>query len=495
MRRCVPLGLLWLAAMACSFPDYQTVPTLKTSCSNGVRDDDEVGIDCGPSCGPCEPCNNGLQDSDETGLDCGGSCMACPSCDDGERNGSESDVDCGGNCEMRCDTDLRCLSASDCASLVCASVCQPATCTDGVRNGGESSADCGGEACPDCPSGQPCREDADCETGLCQDELCVSPDCSNGSRDDDEADVDCGGSACAPCADGSTCSDALDCVSNECEAGVCSAATCSDDKLNQRESSVDCGGPDCPACADGSICTQASDCASGLCQAGTCVATCAGFALRFDGDAFVKVDRPVQDDFTIEAWIKTTTTAKDGAHYWNGAGLFWADVVGGGDDFGAAILGSRVAFGTGKADGSEVNLIGNVTVNSGNWTHVAVTRQKSAELLQIFVNGVTDRTLTDASQTRSLTASPSLQIGGNSHDGRYYRGVIDEVRVWNVVRTAAQLDANKNRRLAGNEAGLVAYWRFDDGAGLLATDSGPSENHGVLQGPPQWVLSDSPICP
>jgi hypothetical protein len=69
------------------------------------------------------------------------------------------------------------------------------------------------------------------------------------------------------------------------------------------------------------------------------------------------------------------------------------------------------------------------------------------------------------------------------------------VRVWNVVRTAAQIAADKNRRLAGNEDGLVAYWRFDDGAGLLATDSGPSKNHGVFQGAPEWLLSDAPVCP
>jgi hypothetical protein len=124
-----------------------------------------------------------------------------------------------------------------------------------------------------------------------------------------------------------------------------------------------------------------------------------------------------------------------------------------------------------------------------------VARQRSAEQLQIFINGTLDRSVTDASQTTALKASTSLQIGGNSNDKRYYRGVIDEVRVWNVVRTAAQLDANKNRRLAGNEAGLVAYWRFDDGAGLLASDSGPSQNHGILQGPPAWVLSDAPLCP
>ena len=124
-----------------------------------------------------------------------------------------------------------------------------------------------------------------------------------------------------------------------------------------------------------------------------------------------------------------------------------------------------------------------------------MTREKSLEKLQIFINGKLDGTLTDASQTLSLDASPSLQIGGNSKDERYYDGIIDEVRVWNVVRTAEELSADKNRRLAGDEAGLVGYWRFDDGLGLLATDSSPRQNHGVLQGPPEWIIADTPICP
>lgn len=495
MRRSPLPCLLLLAAMACSFPDYRTAPTLPTSCGNGVRDGAETGVDCGPGCEPCQPCNNGIQDDDETGVDCGGSCAECPRCDDGKRNGSESDVDCGGSCTQRCETDQRCLESGDCASLVCASVCQPPTCVDKARNGAESSVDCGGGACPLCTSGEHCRVDSDCLTGLCQQELCISPDCSNGNRDNDETDVDCGGPECAPCPEQGACLLPRDCASSECDGGQCSAATCNDGKQNQEETSIDCGGAHCPACADGGSCAQSSDCASSLCMNGTCVTSCAGYALSFDGDAFVKVDRPVQDDFTIEAWIKTSWTAPTGPHYWNGAGLFWADVLGGGDDFGASLLGPHVAFGTGKADGGEVNLVGSFTINSGSWTHVAVSRQKSGEKLQIFINGTPDATITDASQTQSLKASPALQIGGNPNDKRYYRGLIDEVRVWNVVRTTAELEANRNRRLAGNEDGLVGYWRFDDGAGLLASDSGPKQNHGVLQGPAQWVLSDAPLCP
>ena len=73
-----------------------TVPT----CSDGVQNGDETGVDCGGSCAPCAvaTCDDGVQNGDETGVDCGGpDCPSCPAtCNDGIQNGSETDVDCGG---------------------------------------------------------------------------------------------------------------------------------------------------------------------------------------------------------------------------------------------------------------------------------------------------------------------------------------------------------------------------------------------------------------
>ncbi|TXF89450.1 hypothetical protein FUA23_10820 [Neolewinella aurantiaca] len=50
------------------------------SCTNGIKDGDEEGIDCGGSdCAPCVTCNDGIMNGDETGVDCGGSCPnTCP---------------------------------------------------------------------------------------------------------------------------------------------------------------------------------------------------------------------------------------------------------------------------------------------------------------------------------------------------------------------------------------------------------------------------------
>ena len=50
-------------------------------------------------CNKDEPtCTDGEKNGDETGIDCGGTCTACPTCDDGEQNGDETGVDCGGSC-------------------------------------------------------------------------------------------------------------------------------------------------------------------------------------------------------------------------------------------------------------------------------------------------------------------------------------------------------------------------------------------------------------
>ncbi len=56
---------------------------------------------------PAPTCSDGIQNGDETGVDCGGSCTPCtttPNCEDGIQNGDETGVDCGGSCTP-CSTD------------------------------------------------------------------------------------------------------------------------------------------------------------------------------------------------------------------------------------------------------------------------------------------------------------------------------------------------------------------------------------------------------
>ncbi|HJL11833.1 MAG TPA: fibrinogen-like YCDxxxxGGGW domain-containing protein [Polyangiaceae bacterium LLY-WYZ-15_(1-7)] len=237
-------------------------------CDDGVRNGDEVGVDCGGSCPGCPddgPCR--LNGDCLSGVCIGGICQAA-SCEDGLQNGDETGRDCGGSCEVGCPLGSGCVDDDDCAGGVCADdFCQAANCFNMRQDAGETDVDCGGTTCGPCPAGSACLSDADCIDGSCTDGFCLTPECMNGALDPGEADVDCGGE-CVGCDDGTSCTVDSDCFSDRCDdTGVCSS--CSDGERNGDEADVDCGG-DCRGCPSGTACTDDSDCASRSCEGGTC---------------------------------------------------------------------------------------------------------------------------------------------------------------------------------------------------------------------------------
>ena len=74
------------------------------------------------------------------------------------------------------------------------------------------------------------------------------------------------------------------------------------------------------------------------------------------------------------------------------------------------------------------------------WTHLAATYDGAT--LRLYVNGML---VASVARTGSLATSTNpLQIGGDSIYGQYFRGTIDEVRVYNVALTAAQIQTDMN---------------------------------------------------
>ena len=202
-----------------------------------------------------------------------------------------------------------------------------------------------------------------------------------------------------------------------------------------------------------------------------------GSVLRFDGvDDFVRADRNVQDDFTLEAWIRTSASL-DGASVDDGRGLIYADFEGTADDFGTSVLNGKFAFGVGSPDTTIQSV---ATVATGDWVHVAAVRTRSSGRLEVYVNGVLEAAGTAG--TQALAASPDLAIGGNVGGGRHFQGEIDEIRVWSTARTGNQIRDLMFGRAEGTEAGLASYWRFDERAGLVAVDGTADGNDGVLGG-------------
>ena len=161
--------------------------------SDGVRNGQETGLDCGgpdaPTCAGGQPCK---VDSDCTSNECtGGKCAGSPTAPpatstDGIKNGDETDVDCGGTKTNapRCGTDKGCNVADDCESKVCSASkkCAAPSATDGIKNGDETDVDCGGAStgAPRCAAGKGCVAHSDCASDGCdvQKKCAVSRSCT-----------------------------------------------------------------------------------------------------------------------------------------------------------------------------------------------------------------------------------------------------------------------------------------------------------------------------
>ncbi len=164
-----------------------------------------------------------------------------------------------------------------------------------------------------------------------------------------------------------------------------------------------------------------------------------GKALGFDGvNDYVRVSRNIQDDFTVQLWLKTSVNSLTNTHAYHGNGIVWSDVAGAANDMiPMAYLNNKLAFGTGNSSGTYHTLFSNSTLNTGNWIHLAVTRVKSTGEKKVYVNGVLENTQT--SVTVSLNANSIIDIGGNTLDSRYFNGIIDEVHFYNRALSASEI--------------------------------------------------------
>ena len=179
--------------------------------------------------------------------------------------------------------------------------------------------------------------------------------------------------------------------------------------------------------------------------------------------------------YTIEAWVKPTTMGSYGIIGWGGFGIPYA--------CNALRLSETglVNYWWGKdLEAPTPNLV-------GAWHHVAATCDGTTRTL--YLDGVAIGS--DQPGTHRVPAANNLRIG-STNSGEYFNGSIDEVRVWNVSRTAAQLKTARGANLLGNPAGLVAYYRFGEGSGPTTTDAnGVTVNAGTLSGGASWS-TDAP---
>lgn len=102
-----------------------------------------------------------------------------------------------------------------------------------------------------------------------------------------------------------------------------------------------------------------------------------------------------------------------------------------------------------------------VTESAGVWAHIAVTYDASAGAVEWYRNGISVQSDTGA-KTSIFNGNLDFTIGANDQPTVYMDGKIDDIRVWNDVRTPTEISNNYQKELVGNEAGLVGYWKLNN---------------------------------
>jgi chitodextrinase len=138
---------------------------------------------------------------------------------------------------------------------------------------------------------------------------------------------------------------------------------------------------------------------------------------------------------------------------------------------------------------------------AGAWHHLAVTYDgrgggTAAAGITIYVDGVAVPVtrINTAAYVAMENLGATLQIGRESAAWKQYDGGLDDLRLWNVARTLAQIQASRSIELAGTETGLVGYWRFNEGAGTTTGDGSPSGLTATLFNGVNWTAG-GPLAP
>ncbi|MEQ9288042.1 MAG: LamG-like jellyroll fold domain-containing protein [Cyclobacteriaceae bacterium] len=161
--------------------------------------------------------------------------------------------------------------------------------------------------------------------------------------------------------------------------------------------------------------------------------------------------------FTYEAWI---LIVNDGSPQWeifefsnatsnviyiNSSGQVIAEDTNGG-------LGGRLASDVGAFP------------IDGNWHHLAIVDDGTNPEV-IYVDGaVVGIALDNFTNFNTSAGTSNILVGDRASIAGYeFSGQIDELRVWSVGRSASEIANNKDNALVGNEPGLEAYYRLDQG--------------------------------
>lgn len=218
------------------------------------------------------------------------------------------------------------------------------------------------------------------------------------------------------------------------------------------------------------------------------------FSLSYDAGSseYVSYAVPIVDPntaCTIEMWVKLDSTAShqailsadtDADEYW---------ILIHRSDTGLNIQ-YQVGISTPSAVYIPAQFPSNYMLTANVWTHIAVRRgSPGADDWTFFING---SPLNNDDWGDSVTTLSMANTRLAMYSSLFFDGFIDELRVWNVARSNAEILANYTKNLVpADEPDLTGYWRFEEGSGSTAQDETTNNNDGTLVNTPTYS-SDTP---
>ncbi|MFQ5627366.1 MAG: LamG-like jellyroll fold domain-containing protein [bacterium] len=230
------------------------------------------------------------------------------------------------------------------------------------------------------------------------------------------------------------------------------------------------------------------------------------FAISFDGNDRVVVPNHISlnpQEITVETWVKFRRLTYNSGPVRSRAQEI---IVKGGDRTGGmyqlqqdglAIESTRFNFRTDPVQARRVVYSQTQPLQANKWYHIAGTYD--GRMMRIYVNGELQGSANLG--TITLGNDSPLYFGFMDVPGLpyYLDGVIDEIRIWSYARTELEIQETMYKSLNGNEANLLAYWNFDEGAGQVVNDLTGNRNAGQLGTTagidgedPDWIVSDRP---
>ncbi len=194
-----------------------------------------------------------------------------------------------------------------------------------------------------------------------------------------------------------------------------------------------------------------------------------GYALSLDGtNDYVQAPAGIyfNTNFTIEAWVyvRSYNSWSRLLDFGNGAPsdnvvLALSSVTTG--------LPSLDVFSASVPNGQQITAPSAIPTNQ--WVHLAATLENGTATL--YINGVAVVSGPVAAPNALITRTNNYIGRSNWSVNSYANAIFDEVRIWSVARSQADIQADMMHPLTGSEPGLVAYWKFDEGSGTNAANS------------------------